>query len=67
MGLYISGGSGRTVAVNSAEQIQTELDNFAKLVQEAILIDGRNYALHLTFSAQELSPDDDPNPFSEPF
>lgn len=64
MGLRITGDSSRIV-VRSAEEIQDALDVFSSMVQEAILIDGREYRMFLTFSATEVTGDE--LDFSEPF
>jgi hypothetical protein len=58
MALYINGSSAR-VEITSTEEIQAALEEFNSMVQEAILIDGREYSLSLSFSAREVLPGDE--------
>lgn len=64
MALYINGSSDR-VEVTSTEGIQAALEEYNRLVQEAILIDGRKYTLSLSFTAREVTGDE--LNFDEPF
>jgi CTP-dependent riboflavin kinase len=57
--IRISSNGTVNIDVASSEDIADALEQFTALVQEAVLIDGREFDLTLQFYAREMLPEDD--------